>query len=277
MFKTRRASLLRRLWRSRELSDSSARDGATQAQDTRRGPCGTQRPVTRAEPGDVTESDDRDEEQSVGPGAMCVQRRVTCCLLGDCCLRGPTRDQAGPESADRGLSGATYGFLKKLTEQSLETLVRAVESSGGAPGDCVVVPGQELRPGPGPHFVMCRTFRWCELRPRDTLKALCFCQSHGAAHGTNVCCNPYHYSRVCEPDSPPPPYSLSHSQEHKPAPAVYAPMAPHSGAGIAMVMMRWGRDHMGTTWGPHGDHMGLGALSRLSMAGVNLLGSRATF
>lgn len=189
MFKTKRASLVRRLWRSRVDVD-----GATQ---------GT---VTHGEPGDVCESGDR-EEQDEDRGAMCVQRRVTCCLLGDCCLRTPTQDQPGPDSA-------TLAFLKRLTEPSLESLLRAVESRGGDPGECVLVPG--LDPRLEPHTVMCRTFRWSDLRAEDRLKALCFCQSHGDAHGTKVCCNPYHYSRLSGPDSPPPPYSASHSQEHKP-------------------------------------------------------------
>uniref|UniRef100_A0A8C6SPE4 Mothers against decapentaplegic homolog n=1 Tax=Neogobius melanostomus TaxID=47308 RepID=A0A8C6SPE4_9GOBI len=160
MFKTKRASLVRRLWRSRVVSDSGARDGGTQAEGSG-GPCGERRPVTHAEPGDP-----------------------------------------GLDRADH-----THTFLKRFTEQSLESLLRAVESRG-------------LRPGP--HFVMCRTFRWSDLRPEDRLKALCFCQSHGSALGTKVCCNPYHYSRLSGPDSPPPPYSESHSQEHKPVGESYS-------------------------------------------------------
>ncbi|XP_020796275.1 mothers against decapentaplegic homolog 6-like [Boleophthalmus pectinirostris] len=233
MFKTKRASLVRRLWRSRVVSESGARDGASQADGTRGGPCAERRPVTHAEPGDMTESGDRDEEeQEDDRGAMCVQRRVTCCLLGDCCLRTATQDEAGAECAEQGLAGATHAFLKRLTEQSLDTLLRAVESRGGAPGECVLVPGLDLRLGPqlgSPQFVTCRTFRWRDLQPSERLKALCFCQSHGHAHGTKVCCNPYHYSRVCAPDSPPPPYSLSHSQEHKAALDAQTVPAPLSG------------------------------------------------
>lgn len=223
MFKTKRASLVRRLWRSRVVSDSGARDGATQAEGTRGGPCGKRRPVTHAEPEDVTESGDRDdEEQDDERGAMCVQQRraVPCCLLGDCCLRTPTQDEARPQAcADQDLAGAAHAFLKRLKEQSLDALLQAVESRGSAPGECVLVPSVELRLGEqhvSPQYVVCRTFRWSDLQPSDRLKALCFCQSHGDAHGTKECCNPYHYSRLCGPESPPPPYSVSHSQEHKP-------------------------------------------------------------
>lgn len=231
MFKTKRASLVRRLWRSRVVSDSGARDGATQAEGTRGGPCGKRRPVTHAEPGDGTESGDRDEDDE--RGAMCVQQRrtVTCCLLGDCCLRTTTQDEAGPEPCpDQDLASTTYAFLKRLAEEGLEALLQAVESKGGAPGECVLVSGLELRLGAQPvftEFVMCRTFRWSDLQPSDRLKALCFCQSHGDAHGTKVCCNPYHYSRLCGPDSPPPPYFVS--QELKPLDSntETAPSPPH--------------------------------------------------
>lgn len=38
-----------------------------------------------------------------------------------------------------------------------------------------------------------------------------------AADGPTVCCNPYHFSRLCGPESPPPPYSrLSPRDEYKP-------------------------------------------------------------
>ncbi|KAB0390788.1 hypothetical protein E2I00_009398, partial [Balaenoptera physalus] len=50
------------------------------------------------------------------------------------------------------------------------------------------------------------------------LKPLCGCHSFAAAaDGPTVCCNPYHFSRLCGPESPPPPYSrLSPRDEYKP-------------------------------------------------------------
>ncbi|KTG44079.1 hypothetical protein cypCar_00025176 [Cyprinus carpio] len=173
-------------------------------------------------------------------------RTVTCCLFkdrdhhsgsrspepGSCqfVLRniGSSRDPGLLESQEtkprsvmeQELKTATYSLLKRLKEKTLDTLLEAVESKGGMPSDCVMVSRTELRLGghmAPPQLFICKLYRWSDLQHTAQLKALCECKSFGAQDGPVVCCNPYHYSRLCGPESPPPPYSrLSPSEEHKP-------------------------------------------------------------
>lgn len=173
-------------------------------------------------------------------------RTVTCCLFkdrdhhsgsrspepGSCqfVLRniGSSRDPGPLESQETKprsvmeleLKTATYSLLKRLKEKTLDTLLEAVESKGGMPSDCVMVSRTELRLGghmAPPQLLICKLYRWSDLQHTAQLKALCECKSFGAQDGPIVCCNPYHYSRLCGPESPPPPYSrLSPSEEHKP-------------------------------------------------------------
>lgn len=173
-------------------------------------------------------------------------RTVTCCLFkdrdhhsgsrspepGSCqfVLRniGSSRDPGPLESQEtkprsvmeQELKTATYSLLKRLKEKTLDTLLEAVESKGGMPSDCVMVSRTELRLGghmAPPQLLICKLYRWSDLQHTAQLKALCECKSFGAQDGPIVCCNPYHYSRLCGPESPPPPYSrLSPSEEHKP-------------------------------------------------------------
>uniref|UniRef100_A0A3Q2NT34 Mothers against decapentaplegic homolog n=1 Tax=Fundulus heteroclitus TaxID=8078 RepID=A0A3Q2NT34_FUNHE len=116
------------------------------------------------------------------------------------------------------LASTAHAFLKRLKDRSLDALVKAVETKGGVPGECVIVPRTELRLSAhhvSPQYLLCRLFRWSDLPLSARLKALCHCQSFGSGDSVRVCCNPYHYSRLCGPESPPPPYSLSRSDEHK--------------------------------------------------------------
>ncbi|XP_052008664.1 mothers against decapentaplegic homolog 6-like [Xyrauchen texanus] len=179
-------------------------------------------------------------------------RTVTCCLFkdrdhqsgsrspevaqgkeqGSCqfVLRniGSSRDPGPLESQEtksrsvmeQELKTATYSLLKRLKEKTLDTLLEAVESKGGMPSECVMVSRTELRLGghmAPPQLLICKLYRWPDLQHTAQLKALCECKSFGAQDGAVVCCNPFHYSRLCGPESPPPPYSrLSPSEEHKP-------------------------------------------------------------
>lgn len=100
------------------------------------------------------------------------------------------------------LKSCAYAFLKKLKEKPLDVLLEAVESKGGVLGDCVVVSPADLRIGGqavSPQYLLCRLFRWPDLQPSSQLKALCHCQSFRAQDSQMVCCNPYHYSRLCGP------------------------------------------------------------------------------
>ncbi|KAK5915641.1 hypothetical protein CesoFtcFv8_001213 [Champsocephalus esox] len=266
MFKSKRAGLVRRLWRSRLVTESDGRDGSRRGEGRRDGSCGRhsgklhrheQRPVTHTDPAlgltgeavDLTESPEREEEEQPDDDraaeAMCVSehrgarrgqegdgRTVTCCLFGEWDIRprspywGPRKDGGGAcqcaprhTGLEEELASTAHAFLKRLKEKSLDTLVKAVETRGGIPSECVMVPSSELRLGAqhiSPQDLLCKVYRWSDLPLSGRLKTLSHCQSFGAGDGAKVCCNPYHYSRLCGPESPPPPYSLSRSDEHKP-------------------------------------------------------------
>ncbi|XP_071400427.1 mothers against decapentaplegic homolog 6-like, partial [Centroberyx affinis] len=264
MFRSKRSGLVRRLWRSRLVTESDGRDGGRRCEGGRDGPCGRNpgklvrtehRSVTRADPapgplgeaGDLTESADKEEEEHPDDdrGAMCVpehrgsrrgrevdSRTVTCCLFGEWDLRprspywAPRKDGGGPcqcaprhAGLEEELKSVAYALLKRLKEKPLDALVKAVETKGGIPSECVMVPRADLRLGGhhiSPQYLLCKLYRWSDLQLSARLKALCHCQSFGAVDSAKVCCNPYHYSRLCGPESPPPPYSLSRSDEHKP-------------------------------------------------------------
>ncbi|XP_015254924.1 PREDICTED: mothers against decapentaplegic homolog 6 [Cyprinodon variegatus] len=174
-------------------------------------------------------------------------RTVTCCLFkerdhsetaqsttdpGPChfMLRslGPGDGGSSPEAQEamprtvleQELKTATYSLLKRLKEKGLDTLLEAVESRGGMPTDCVMISRTELILGghvASPQLLVCKVYRWADLQHTAQLKPLCECKSFGAQDSPTVCCNPYHYSRLCGPESPPPPYSrLSPNEEHKP-------------------------------------------------------------
>uniref|UniRef100_A0A3P8PYN8 Mothers against decapentaplegic homolog n=1 Tax=Astatotilapia calliptera TaxID=8154 RepID=A0A3P8PYN8_ASTCA len=161
-------------------------------------------------------------------------RTVTCCLFKDqdhSELRGAETAQGtrGPGSCHFGLrnlgpgesdspeaqevmprtvleqelKSATYALLKRLKEKALDTLLEAVESRGGMPSDCVMVSRTELRFGghvASPQLLVCKLYRWSDLQHSAQLKPLCECRSFGAPDSPTVCCNPYHYSRLCGPD-----------------------------------------------------------------------------
>lgn len=104
----------------------------------------------------------------------------------------------------------TY-LLKRLKENELEMLVTAVESGGDEVSTCVLLPRDFVDE---PHLRCCQTWRWPDLRQPCELKQLPLCDS--AKDPYYVCCNPYHYSRLCKPESPPPPYCRFARERLKP-------------------------------------------------------------
>ncbi|KAG5270306.1 hypothetical protein AALO_G00191180 [Alosa alosa] len=130
------------------------------------------------------------------------------------------RDVKTRAAVDQELKRATYAFLKKLNEKSLDTLLEAVESRGAMLSHCVMASQTELRIGSQtapPQYLLCKLYRWPDLQRTTCLKPLCQCRSFWGFENQALCCNPYHYSRMCGPESPPPPYSrLSPSAEPKP-------------------------------------------------------------
>lgn len=202
-------------------------------------------PRPMSEPGGGAGGSPLDVAEPGGPGWLPESdcETVTCCLFSERDAAADASQEAGeplagagPEPAgggrsregrsrllllERELKTVTYSLLKRLKERSLDTLLEAVESRGGVPGGCVLVPRADLRlggqPAP-PQLLLGRLFRWPDLQHAVELKPLCGCHSFAAAaDGPTVCCNPYHFSRLCGPESPPPPYSrLSPPEEYKP-------------------------------------------------------------
>lgn len=86
-------------------------------------------------------------------------------------------------------------LLRQLQENQLEMLLRAVERGGG---DCILVRKERTPPSsPQPHLLCCQTWRWPEVRQASELRRLPSCRS--ASDPIYVCCNPYHWSRLCLP------------------------------------------------------------------------------
>ncbi|XP_068266444.1 mothers against decapentaplegic homolog 6 [Nyctibius grandis] len=239
MFRSKRSGLVRRLWRSRVIPDRDGGDGSARSGHDL-GATGSfkipeKNPSAEIRAGAEGASPRRAQESD--------GRTVTCCLFKERETGGPQPPAAAivvaPPSPDGGsperrgrearsrlllleqeLKAVTYSLLKRLKERSLDSLLEAVESRGGMPSGCVLVARTELRLGgqaAPPHLLLGKLFRWPDLQHPAELKPLCECQSFGVADGPTVCCNPYHFSRLCGPESPPPPYSrLSPNDEQKP-------------------------------------------------------------
>lgn len=201
---------LRAVARSLLLREPEERRGAAGEAAPRGDPMAERRGARLRAPGSAPESDGR---------------TVTCCLFSEREPGGPQPPPAaapGPDGAADGgsperrgreararlllleqeLKAVTYSLLKRLKERSLDSLLEAVESRGGMPGGCVLVARTEVRLGglaAPPHLLLGKLFRWPDLQHPAELKPLCECQSFGVADGPTVCCNPYHFSRLCGP------------------------------------------------------------------------------
>uniref|UniRef100_A0A8C8RHG5 Mothers against decapentaplegic homolog n=1 Tax=Pelusios castaneus TaxID=367368 RepID=A0A8C8RHG5_9SAUR len=120
----------------------------------------------------------------------------------------------GPEDGHGALKPAAHALFKKLKDEELELLLQAVESRGAGQSGCVWVARAELRgtkQALPPQVLLCRLYRWPDLRHPHELKRLSCCQSFwgwgGCSEGATLCCNPHHLSRLAMPETPPPPYS----------------------------------------------------------------------
>ncbi|RZF37463.1 hypothetical protein LSTR_LSTR013770 [Laodelphax striatellus] len=98
-----------------------------------------------------------------------------------------------------------------LKEAQLELLVNAVETRDTS--ECVLLPrsGQVQEP----HFLCCQIWRWPDLKSPTDLKSIpASCKN--SDNEMYICCNPYHWSRLCKPESPPPPYCRFSRERLKP-------------------------------------------------------------
>ncbi|XP_051576525.1 mothers against decapentaplegic homolog 6-like [Myxocyprinus asiaticus] len=245
MFRTRRTGLVRRLWRSRLLT--AGKEWGDGGPDDWSDSNPEKIPRTEYTPGTTGAFCSRLVEKNGEPGVLVDHERrgiplsegrtVTCCLFKDfpsgnrrtCRVDHRNHNNCAKERksgavTEQELKKCTYAFLKRLKEKSLDVLLEAVESQGGMPSGCVLASQTEVRVGGqlvSPQYLLCRLFRWPDLRLSSLLKPLCHCQSFKAEENQTLsCCNPYHYSRLCGPvkdDTPPPPYShLSPLSENKP-------------------------------------------------------------
>ncbi|GFU52031.1 mothers against decapentaplegic homolog 6 [Nephila pilipes] len=107
--------------------------------------------------------------------------------------------------------------LRRLELSDLETLSVSVENHGAAETSCILLPmGETLRPGYGfsamPHVLFCQLWRWADLHQHQSNELRRLPNCHSSQDPVYICANPYHWSRLYKPDTPPPPYTL-HPQE----------------------------------------------------------------
>ncbi|XP_039615609.1 mothers against decapentaplegic homolog 7 [Polypterus senegalus] len=130
---------------------------------------------------------------------------------GGCCMGKAAKVSKPNPGSEAELKALTHSILKRIKEKQLEALLQAVESKGGARSPCLLLPGKvDSRLGQHSYplpLLLCKVFRWPDLRHSSEIKRLPCCESYGKMNPELVCCNPHHMSRLCELESPPPPYS----------------------------------------------------------------------
>lgn len=110
------------------------------------------------------------------------------------------------EAAAQQLKVAVLHLLRRLTEPQLELLVAALDSGGGDPGECVLVPrevGVECVGGRSlpPHLLMVWVWRWPDLLSASQYSATPLQRLPSCAARNDhvyVCANPYHWARLLQ-------------------------------------------------------------------------------
>ncbi|XP_042307340.1 mothers against decapentaplegic homolog 7 isoform X2 [Sceloporus undulatus] len=213
MFRTKRSVLVRRLWRSRAAGGASFSAAAAAA-------AGATTPGAAGAGGSPAGGAAEEEGGGGELGEGALDPRIHGGGGGGgsrgCCLgkggKGAKLHPLGSSEAE--LKALTHAVLKRLKEKHLEGLLQAVESRGGARTSCLLLPskgdaklGQHWYSLP---LLLGKVFRWPDLRPGSEVKRLVGCECYGTKSlrpDALVCCNPFHLSRLCELESPPPPYS----------------------------------------------------------------------
>jgi MAD (mothers against decapentaplegic) family protein 6/7 len=104
-----------------------------------------------------------------------------------------------------------YSVVNLFDDRQLEALADAVENGhhGGRASDCVlaVAPSASSLALP-PHIICCRLWRWPALDISVPIKCMPWCQTADSCEDASknlqqnnrqVCCNPYHWSRLVLP------------------------------------------------------------------------------
>lgn len=117
----------------------------------------------------------------------------------------PHQEPRQQEAAQQ-IKVAAFHLLRRLTEAQLELLVAALDSGGGDPGECVLVPreaGEERVGGHSlpPHLLMCWVWRWPDLfapgqHGATPLQRLPSCAARN--DHVYVCANPHHWARLLQ-------------------------------------------------------------------------------
>ncbi|XP_068107574.1 mothers against decapentaplegic homolog 6-like [Hyperolius riggenbachi] len=140
--------------------------------------------------------------------------------------RGPGEGAApSPEDLQNALRPAVHQLLKKLKDEQLWQLAEAVESKGRWDSGCVWFPldARSGKQAPPPQVLLCKLYRWPDLRGASELKRLIQCENYWRkrGEGTSVCCNPYHFSRLLSPE---PAVQLSYKARETLRPALSKPL-----------------------------------------------------
>ncbi|XP_078718300.1 mothers against decapentaplegic homolog 6-like [Lampetra fluviatilis] len=215
MFRSKRSVLVRRLWRSRAM-------GCEEAASAEAAAAAAAALVTAAASSSSSTSSSSTSSSSSAATAAVVATAAgsLCSAFWPPCGGGgrERRDRERDRDPPNELKAITFSVLERLSERHLEALASAVESKGAASSGCVhvpVLPGdlqrqqqqQQQSQVTSTVLFLCRLFRWPDVRHQRELKRLCCCDSFGQTDAETVCCNPYHLSKMWQPDSPPPPYS----------------------------------------------------------------------
>ncbi|ELU06912.1 hypothetical protein CAPTEDRAFT_147083 [Capitella teleta] len=120
----------------------------------------------------------------------------------------PQHHEAGSEvesAEELELKSAGQSLLKRLKEADLEALLAAVETRGAESTPCVWLSRAVLQLGKRkamPHTLSCQLWRWSDLDTNCEVMRHLPCKS-GEVDANSVCCNPFHWSRVLPPGTPP--------------------------------------------------------------------------
>ncbi|KAM5129493.1 mothers against decapentaplegic homolog 6-like [Mantella aurantiaca] len=134
-----------------------------------------------------------------------------------------------PEEPHHALRPAALQLFKKLKDGQLWQLAEAVESRGRWECGCVWYPleGRPAKQVTAPCVLLCKLYRWPDLRSPSELKRLAHCQSYWRrdGEGTSVCCNPYHLSRLTVPGMTPLPPQPTDRASRLTVPEAAAPLS----------------------------------------------------